>query len=60
MRTTEFSREEFVADRRGVLDRGDDRLRAVVLEALGHWGQSRWWSRITTAVLDLAADTAME
>ena len=60
MRTLEFTRDQFAADRRGVLSRGDDRLRPVVLAALSHWGQGSWWNPITAAVLDLGADVAMD
>jgi len=52
-------REQFAAQRRAVLTRGDDDLSPAVDDALAQWGQERWWAPITEAagrLFDITAE----
>jgi len=51
-------REQFAAQRRAVLTRGDDDLVPVVQAALAHWGEGDWFADIITAAGELFDTTA--
>lgn len=53
-------RIEFAAQRRAIMERGDEDLAPVVTEALAAWGQDRWWAPILEAagrLFDLTAES---
>ena len=53
-----IGRDEFAAQRRGALERGDRDLAPAVDEALAHWGEDRWFTPILDAARDLFLLTA--
>jgi hypothetical protein len=51
MKTLSLTAEAFAADRRGIMARGDERLRPAVESALGEWGLEGWFEPLVDAAL---------